>query len=241
MNPLTVDQAIGLARDVEGGMQGISGVDVVVAPPSPFILPVAKVLDHVGLGGQDAWQGDTGPMTGGVSAGQLKELGVTHVIIGHSERRSHASETDAMIQKKLRSVLEHGLVAILCVGERERSLNNGFTIAGEELLRAIEGLPEDYLKNLVIAYEPVWAISTTPGAEPDTPENASRAGAALRSVIAGLYSKEAVDSVRIIYGGSVNEKNIKGFLEEGGMQGVLVGGAGLDPERFLQIIRHAIH
>ena len=220
-------------------MRGIDGVDAVIAPPFPFLIPVSGAIGRVQLGAQDAWPGDTGAMTGAVSAGELKEIGVTHVIVGHSERRIHAGETDEMIAKKLHAVLVNGLNAVLCVGERERSGDGAPEAACNQLRSAIRGMPSEFLAGLIVAYEPVWAISTTLGASPDTPENASRAAASLRSVIALLYSPEAADAMVIIYGGSVNADNAAEFLREGDVGGVLVGGASLHPGGFLQIVRHA--
>lgn len=256
-NPDSLGRAVLLARKIEREIAGVRNVDVVVAPPFPFLYGVSRVLRKSKLGAQNVFWGDVGPYTGEVSWHQLKNLDVQYVIVGHSERRIHLGETDDMINKKVRSVLEHGLGAVLCIGERERivprsqnaagipAIRDGLgrseipPIVGEELRSALKGVRGSRLKNLTIAYEPLWAISTTPGARADTPDNAFRAKVYIKRTMVKLYGSRVAAGVRIIYGGSVGEKNIAGFLHDGEMEGALVGGASLRPDEFISIVKQA--
>ena len=232
-NPATLREAVALAQKTELAASGHRGVEIVVAPPFPFLGGVAAVLKAAKLGSQNASWGDTGPYTGEVSWRQLKSLKVKYVIVGHSERRLFFGETDEMINKKVHALLECGLAPVLCVGEREQSGDE----AAQQLKNALAGVKKSLVKNLIVAYEPVWAISTMPHSRPDTPQNAFRAHVYIRKVLAALFGREQGEKVRIIYGGSVNAKNITPFLIAGHMQGALVGGASLDIAEFSEIIR----
>ena len=170
----------------------------------------------------------------------LKSAGAEYVIIGHSERKIYLGETDEVINKKLKAALGAGLTPILCVGERERGVDDEIpNIVEEQIKKALEGINKSKLKKIIIAYEPVWAISTTPGSKPDTPDNAFRAFIFIRKVLADLYGRKTAGEVKIIYGGSVNSGNISGFIKEGKMEGTLVGGASLDLTEFIKIIELA--
>lgn len=237
-NPATPRKAIELARKVERRIGRIKNVEVVIAPPFPFLAGVGRILRRAKLGAQDAfWTG--GPYTGEVSPVQLAAVGVSHVIIGHSERRIHLGESDETIQKKLPAVLGRGLAAILCVGERERAGSEIPAIVGTQLEQALAGVKKSHTRNLLVAYEPIWAISTTPGAAADTPEGAFRAMLYIRRILSRLYGRPAAESVRVLYGGSVTPENAQAFLREGKMDGALVGGASLDPDEFAEIVRRA--
>lgn len=238
-NPDSPGRAVLLAEKIERGVYKYRNVEVVIAPSFPFLAPVAKVIKKTKLGAQNVFWGDLGPYTGEVSWHQLKHFGVQYVIVGHSERKLHLGETDDLINKKVRALLEHGMKPILCVGERERGGTEIPPVVGDQLKRALRGAKKNHLKNLTIAYEPVWAISTMPGAKPDMPDNAFRVMVFIRKIIAGLYGSKVAGGVRIIYGGSVNGKNIVPFLSEGKMQGALVGGASLRPGEFINITRQA--
>lgn len=239
MNPDSSGRAVLLARKIERGVARVRNVDVVVAPPFPFLYGVGRVLKKAKLGAQNVFWADIGPYTGEVSWHQLKHMGVQYVIVGHSERRIHLGETDDMVNKKVRSILEHDLGVVLCVGERERVGNEIPSIVGEELRNALRGVKRSYLKNLTIAYEPIWAISTTPDARADTPDNAFRAKVYIKRTMVKLYGSRVAAGARIIYGGSVGEKNIAGFLGDGKMEGALVGGASLRPDEFISIVKQA--
>lgn len=236
-NPATMREAVELARKTEFAVSRHRGVEVVIAPPFPFLAGVASALKRTKLGAQNAFWEDMGPYTGEVSWRQLKDMKVSHVIVGHSERRLFLGETDEMINKKVRALLEHGFTAVLCVGERERSGGEMPEEAAHQLKSALAGVRKSLLKNLIIAYEPVWAISTMPGSRADTPENAFQANVYIRKVVSGLFGRGIGTSVRVIYGGSVNAQNITSFLTDGRMQGALVGGASLDAEGFSDLLK----
>lgn len=236
MNPDAPGRAALLAHKIERSIARIRNVDVVIAPPFPFLLPIAAVIRRAKLGSQNVFWRDIGAYTGEVSWYQLKNLKVEHVIVGHSERRLFLGETDEMVNKKVRALLENGMTAILCVGERERVGDDIPEVVGEQIEAALKGIKKRFIKKLVIAYEPIWAISTMPNARPDSPENAFRAMIYIRKVLASLYDRAVSMEVRIIYGGSVKANNVNGFLQEGHMQGALVGGASLDQEEFVEIV-----
>jgi len=238
-NPDAPGRAAILASKVEKEIKSIRGVDVVLAPAHLHLIPVKNVLKKAKLGAQNMFWGGCGPYTGEVSWHHLKHLKIKYVIIGHSERRANLGETDEMVNKKIKAALDNGFTPILCVGERQRHEEEISPEIEEQLRSALFGVKSSLLKGLVVAYEPVWAISTNPGAKPDTSANAFRVQIHIRKIISSLYGAKVARAVRVIYGGSVNAKNIAGFLSEGKMQGALVGGASLRPEEFGEIVRIA--
>ena len=236
MNPVTLKEAVLLAQKIERDATRTRNVEIVIAPPFPFLLPVGRVLKKAKLGAQNMFWEDLGAFTGEVSWSELKSLGADYCIIGHSERRINLGETDEMVNKKVKAALEHGIYPILCVGERERVGNEIPSVVGEQLKSALKGAKKSLIKNLIVAYEPVWAISTQAHARPDTPDNAFRAALFIRKIVASLFDRKTGEKVKIIYGGSVNSGNIAPFITEGRMQGALVGGASLDPQEFAKVI-----
>ncbi len=237
-NPKSLREAVQMARAIDRASMFRRTVGVVVAPPFPFLAGVGRVLERAHLGAQDSfWAG--GAYTGAVSPDELKSLGVQYVILGHSERRIHAGETDDMIGKKILAVLEAGMSPILCVGERERAGRDIPAIVGEQIMAALRGIPPAYAPRVIIVYEPVWAISTMPGAVADTPESAFRARAYIRRIINDLWGRALSESLRVLYGGSVTPENIGSFMRDSEMDGALVGGASLNPTLFGEIIRIA--
>lgn len=236
MNPDAPGRAVLLANKIERSLARVRNVEVVIAPPFPFLLPIAAVIKRAKLGAQNVFWQDCGPYTGEVSWHQLKHLKVDYVIIGHSERKLFLDETDEMINNKVHILLENNMTPILCVGERERVGDDIPEIVGIQIRAALKGIKKTLIKKLVIAYEPIWAISTMPNARPDTPVSAFQSVIYIRKVMSELYGRTMGDEIQIIYGGSVNAKNIKGFLEEGRMQGALVGGASLDAAEFGEIV-----
>lgn len=238
-NPESIGKAEILAKETEAAIPALKNAEVVIAPPFPFLHSIGSLLARAQLGAQDVW-GTGGPYTGMVSARQLKSMGVAYVIVGHSERRIHAGETDAMIQKKLSAVLEHGLKPVLCIGERQRQGSEIPAIAGEQLSAALAGIKKEMLRRLTVAYEPVWAISTTSVASgATTPDGAFRARIYIEKLLVSLFGARAAREARIIYGGSVTPDNVLAFLTEGAMDGALVGGASLDPKKFGEIVSSA--
>ena len=165
----------------------------------------------------------------------LKELEVKYVIIGHSERRHVFKETNEMIAKKVKSALNHGLFPVLCVGEtlEERESDRTTQVIQEQLLSAIEGVGEEDILKVTLAYEPVWAIGTGKSAFPEQANDANRR---LRALIGSKYNPEVAKKIRILYGGSVKPDNVADFMVEPDIDGVLVGGASLDPVKFAKIV-----
>lgn len=238
-NPDTLGRALVLAQKIERTILSSRKAEIVLAPPFPFLSAIGAVLKKAKLGAQNVFWEDCGPYTGEVSWHHLRHFHVSYVIVGHSERRLYLGETDEMIAKKMVALLAHGMKPVLCIGERERDEGTIPAVVGEQLRAALSGVKKEWVKNIVIAYEPVWAISTMPDAKPDTPDNAFRATIYIRKILTDRFGRQEAARCRIIYGGSVSPENIASFLKEGKMEGALVGGASLKPGVFAEIIRRA--
>ncbi|MEK7125193.1 MAG: triose-phosphate isomerase [Patescibacteria group bacterium] len=215
---------------------------IILCPPFVFIEEVAKMLGsgHLAqsafLGAQDIAPQDTGALTGEVSGSMLSKLGVRYVIVGHSDRRK-LGENDDVVNKKLKTALACKLTPIVCVGERE--YDERFTGFLEHQVRAtFSGLSANDIDACLIAYEPVWAISTTPGARPDTPSSALQSVKIIRDI---LRNELHATRPRFLYGGSVTEHNAGKFLGVPEFGGVLVGGASVHKEEFVKILIDAVH
>lgn len=237
-NPDSVGRAVQIARKIESDISGSKNTEVVIAPPNVFLFSVGAVIKKSKLGAQDSFWEDVGPHTGEVSWRQLKRIGVYYVIIGHSEQRA-VGETNEEINKKIKSVLENGMKAVLCVGEIERIKEVVFPeIIQEELVSGLKNIKKNFLKNLIIVYEPVWAISTKKSAKPDNPKNVFEISVLIRKELLRMFGKKIAFLVPILYGGSVDEKNATDFVKLGRVDGLLVGGASLNAKKFSQIIKN---
>ena len=217
------------------------GVEVVVCPPFTALRSIETLIDSdrlpYGLGAQDVHFEAKGAFTGEVSAAMLEALRVSYVIVGHSERRELFGETDEAVNKKVRTVFTHGMTPILCVGETLGERDAGLTdekVIGQ-VERALQNVSADDAAKLVLAYEPIWAIGTGRNA---LPADAGETIGTIRRTIAGRFSAELADGVRIQYGGSVKPGNIRDFMAHPDIDGALVGGASLDPEEFALIIKY---
>jgi triosephosphate isomerase len=212
--------------------------EVMVAPPYVLIPAVAQALagSSILLGTQNMHFEERGAFTGEVSAPMLKSYGVTHVILGHSERRHIFNEPDELINKKVLAALRHRMVPILCVGETqaEHDGGNALNVVLRQLERGLEGVGEDIMGPVVVAYEPVWAIGTGRTA---TPEQVESIHGAIRGVILERYGRERASAIRIIYGGSVNPENVDSLVSKPDIDGALVGGASLKADSFARIVR----
>jgi triosephosphate isomerase len=215
-------------------------VDVVVCPPFTALRSAQTVIeaDHllIGLGAQDVYWEDEGAYTGEIAPGMLAKLAVRHVIVGHSERRELFGETDADANRKVEAVIRHSMTPILCVGETESEREAGMTeekVTGQVRV-GLQGRTADEVAATVIAYEPIWAIGTGRTASAD---DAASVATLIRGLVADEWG-EAAESVRIIYGGSVNPANISGMMAKQDIDGALVGGASLDPDVFASIVRY---
>ena len=179
--------------------------------------------------------GDTGAFTGEVSGTMLYNFGARYVILGHSERRAQG-ETNVDVNQKIKSVLAAGLYPILCVGESVRDAEHGyFNLVKDQLSECLHGLTKNWLRKLIIAYEPVWAISSTPGRRDATAEDSYEMAIFIRRVLADKWGRDAAQT-RIIYGGSASDRDAEEFLSRGGVDGLLVGRASLSPEKFVKIV-----
>ncbi|ANQ63662.1 triose-phosphate isomerase [Staphylococcus equorum] len=190
------------------------------------------------IGAQNAYFEDNGAFTGETSPATLADLGVKYVVIGHSERREIFKETDEDINKKAHAVFNHGMTPIICVGEtdEERESGKANEVVGNQVKKAVEGLSEEQLQQVVIAYEPIWAIGT---GKSSTSEDANEMCAFVRETVAELSSQTLADATRIQYGGSVKPNNIKEYMAQSDIDGALVGGASLKVDDFVQLLEGA--
>ncbi len=238
---LTLEGARGLVRDLCDGAVGHEKVDIGVFPPFVYLKDICDILSNSNLfvGAQNMSMEKCGAFTGEVSGEMLKDIGCTHVIIGHSERRAMYHETNSIINSKLKAALFNGLQPILCVGERqeERDADKTGEVVEGQLSGCLENLTYEQVNGLTIAYEPVWAIGTGKTA---TPEQANEVHAFIRNIVRSKYDNETAQAIRIQYGGSVNSKNAKDLLGQPEIDGALVGGASLDSNSFIDIVSEAV-
>lgn len=237
MNPKSPREAVRLARAVGHGLKNIRNVEVVLVPPFVFLSHVSSSMlraSRFKLGAQDCFYVKTGAYTGEISPLQLKALGVTLVIVGHSERRA-LGESDDVVRKKAKASLEAGLRPVLCVGEKEREREVAFPkIIREELRDGLKKIKKSLLKNLVIAYEPIWAIGT---GRADTSESVYEMSILIRRELYRMLGKRIAAKIPILYGGSVDERNAADFVKRGVVDGLLVGGASLNSKKFAKIVK----
>jgi triosephosphate isomerase len=234
----TIAEARTLASAVRDGLKRLRGVEVVLCPPFTALTTVAEVLagSPIGLGAQNCHWEATGAFTGEVSPAMLADVGCRMVILGHSERRQHLGETDELINRKLRAALGHGLTPLLCVGESAAERRQGLTfhVIEGQLRGALAACQPDEIGGCVLAYEPVWAIGTGVNA---TPAQAAEVHGYLRGLLSELASKEAAQTIRILYGGSVKPDNVAPLIQDPEVDGTLVGGASLQAAAFVAIVK----
>jgi len=241
---LTVPEADDLVRKLAGALPADlhQRVDVAVLPPFPLLAAVRAVLStedpFIMCGGQDLSPHDKGAHTGDVSGPMLCSVGCRYVTVGHSERRTDHHEDDTLVHDKVAAALRHGLTPILCVGEglevREAGNQVAHTLA--QVDAALDGVSTGDAAGVVIAYEPVWAIGTGKVA---TPADAQEVCGAIRQRLRSLYDSAVADRVRILYGGSVNAKNVAELMSQPDVDGALVGGASLDSDGFAALCKNA--
>ncbi len=235
-------EAIGLVQKLSFSLADADyeAVDVAVLPPFTDLRSVQTMVDgdhlRITYGAQDVSAHTAGAYTGEISAAMLARLGCTFVVVGHSERRQYHHEDDALVNAKVQAVLAAGMTPILCIGEalsiRQAGQQVGYTLA--QLDGALAGISAEQAAGVVIAYEPVWAIGT---GEVATPDDAQEVCGAIRGRMAQLYSSAVAEDVRVLYGGSVKGSNAGGIMAQGDIDGALIGGASLDVEDFVRIIR----
>ncbi|MDP2917938.1 MAG: triose-phosphate isomerase [bacterium] len=223
-----------LAQELESALAA-EDAEVVVCPPFTHLSSIKTHLRKIKLGAQDLFWEERGAYTGEISPLTLREIGCSYVIVGHSERRQYLAETDKMANQKVKAALAHSLKPILCVGESksEREKDQTLEIVEKQLRLALDGVND--LAELIIAYEPIWAVGS--GKTPD-PSDANNVARYLKQVIEKKYPKQDKESVRILYGGSVNGKNVHSFVAQEDLSGVLVGGESVDSDEFIKIIKN---
>ncbi len=218
--------------------------EVVVCPPFVYLNYLSK-LPQIKIGAQDLfWENPKGggSYTGEISASMLKGSGVKYVIIGHSEKREYLKVTNEIINKKIKTALKANLKVIFCVGEKERDKEGKYLkFVKQEIFEGLDGISKKDLKNLIIAYEPIWAISSPrlrsgQANKSDTPGEFLQASIYIRKTLFFKFGKKIAHEIPILYGGSVNFKNAKGFLEEGGANGLLIGRASWKADSFIKLL-----
>jgi triosephosphate isomerase len=228
--------AVALASALEKRISEVSAVDLLVCPPSVYLVPVGAALGSSGmaLGAQNMYHEANGAFTGELSATMLTDVGCKYVILGHSERRHILGETDVVVNKKAKAALAAGLVPIVCVGEllAEREAGHTAEVIKRQFDGSLAGISADQIEKVVIAYEPVWAIGTGKVA---TPQQAEEVHADLRRLLTERYNERSAGVVRILYGGSVKASNAGDLLGQPNIDGALVGGASLKADEFLGI------
>ena len=235
----TVAEAEETARALAAQTTDVDSVDIMIAPPFTALTHVASLVKNsrVALGAQDLFWEKEGAYTGQIAPGMLTEAGCRYVIIGHSERRQHFGETDETVNKKIAAALTAGLAPILCIGESEaqREADETFSVLDKQIKRGLKDLFANDLGELVIAYEPIWAIGTGKTA---TSEQAQQVHQFLRGLLVDLFNEQFARSVRILYGGSVKPDNIAELMSMEDIDGALVGGASLNAETFARIVTY---
>lgn len=234
----TVKEALALVREIHYGYRNPGEVEVIVAPPFTALYAVAEFLkdSYIGVASQNMFWEESGAFTGEVSGTFIREAGASHVIIGHSERRQYFGETDETVNKRIKAAFKHSLTSIVCIGETLEQREAGLItdVLRTQLSGGLDGLTENEVKEIVIAYEPVWAIGTGKTA---TPEQAEEAHIMIRNMVSQKFSQVVAEKVRILYGGSVNAKNSKELMSLPNVDGALVGGASLKAADFIEIIK----
>ncbi len=237
----TLPEAIELVSELKNKLQNFQpACDVIIFPPFVNLESVSELLKDspIHLGAQNMHFEESGAFTGEISADMLKSVGAEFVIIGHSERRHIFNEPDEWINEKVKRALKKGLKPILCIGEKLEEREEGLTekVLRRQVIEGLKGISSEAIKNIVIAYEPVWAIGTGKTA---APQEADSAHAFVRAIITELYDSDVAQSLTIQYGGSVKPNNAKDLLSQPNIDGALVGGACLKADSFIEIIKSA--
>ncbi len=233
------DEAAVLVKDISEGIKGVQGVEVLVAPPFTLLQTVREAIGSspVFLAGQNMHWEPRGAFTGEISGRMLQESGCTHVILGHSERRSLFGETSEDIDKKAKTAVLLGLIPVICIGEtlEERETGRTFKVIKDQLDRSLANFIKDglLLPSTILAYEPVWAIGTGKTA---TPEQAQDVHSFIRKWVADNFNTGTAQHVRILYGGSVKPSNVSELMSQTDIDGALVGGASLTADNFIPIV-----
>ena len=233
----TIPEAIALVQELSGAVAGATGREIVICPPFTALAAVKPALagTDIKLGAQNLNWDPQGAFTGEISAAMLKDVGCDYVIIGHSERRQYFAETDENVSRKLKAALAAGLIPIVCVGESLSEREAGITssVVSRQVKLGLADLTPEAAKNIIIAYEPIWAIGTGRTA---TAEDANAMCAFIRLTVTGMFGTPVADAMRIQYGGSVKPDNVDELMSTSDIDGALVGGASLKAADFARIV-----
>jgi triosephosphate isomerase len=233
----TVTDTVKYVKELRGLVKDITGVEIVVAPPFTALHAAGEAArnSNVGVAAQDLHWEREGAFTGQISAGMIAETGAEYVIVGHSERRTLFGETDASVNRKIAAAFAGGLTPIVCIGETldQRDRNETFSVLDRQIRDGLDGVTSEQLVQLVIAYEPVWAIGTGRNA---TPAQAGEAHGHIRKRLQQWFGAQPSELCRVIYGGSVKPENIGNLASQPDVDGALVGGASLDVKAFFDIV-----
>lgn len=240
MNPASLKEAKAIFTSAKRIANRLTNIETVICPPFIYLSEFGRLVSKLKLGVQDVSVFDfEGAHTGEISAKMLKNLGVKYAIIGHSERRKNG-ETNEIINKKIGIALSSGLKVIFCVGEEKRDNDGKFAeVIETQISEGLKGFSGNFLKNLIIAYEPVWAISGNVKSKADDPESAFKVAVLIRKILMDFVGNEMAIKIPILYGGSVNSENAGKFLKDGQMNGLLVGSKSLDEKEFKKIMETA--
>lgn len=237
---MNLQQSQKLMSEIINGLGKDSRTEVIVCPPFTSLSEVSSLLKgtQVKLGAQNMYYEESGAYTAEISADMLKSVGCEYVILGHSERRVIFNESDALINKKIKTALSKGLKPIFCIGEllEQRESDKTMEVVSSQVEKGLEGITAEQMENVIIAYEPVWAIGTGKTA---TPQQAQEVHLFIRELVAKTFSSSVAESIIIQYGGSVNSGNSGELLSQKDIDGALVGGACLKADSFLSIIASA--
>ncbi|SFQ09570.1 triose-phosphate isomerase [Salibacterium halotolerans] len=233
----THEEAVSFIEEIKGNVPSSSEVETVVCAPALFLKEMNDKAEgsDVHVGAQTMHFEESGAFTGEISPAALKDLGITYSIIGHSERREMFNETDKSVNQKVHAAFEYGITPIMCCGEslEQRENNETEQVVREQVTKGFEGISAEKASDVVVAYEPIWAIGT---GKSSSAEDADETCGTVRKVLAELYDQDTAEKVRIQYGGSVKPENIDGYMAKEHIDGALVGGASLKPDAFLKLV-----
>ena len=236
MNPSTLKEAEDLFSGVVKGISSIKKTEIVICPPFLYLEKLKRISKKIILGAQDVFWEEAGAFTGEVSGGMLYNVGARYVILGHSERRA-LGETNALVNKKIKASLSAGLIPILCIGENVRDENHHyFNLVKTQIEECLDGIKKALISKIIIAYEPIWAISSTVNRQDATAGDCLEMIIFIRKILSDKFGSDA-GKMKIIYGGSVNEKDASDFLKNGSIDGLLPGKASLDSKKFIEIVK----
>lgn len=237
----SINEAIELVNSLKRELIDIQEIDIIICPVYTALSDVSDLLidSNISLGAQNIYWEPSGAFTGEISPSMIKDAGCKYVIIGHSERRKYFDESDETVNKRIKAAQSVGLIPIFCVGEtlEEHEAGKTIDVVKRQLKGGLEGLENEALPKIVIAYEPVWAIGTGKTA---TPEQAQEVHKFIRGWLNENYSPEVAESLRILYGGSVKPANARELMQQSDIDGALVGGASLDSSSFVEIVKNSL-